>query len=93
MTGILPIGTVVLLRNSVKKVMITGYYQQTKNEDKTWDYAGCIFPEGFISPDKNFLFDGSQIQEVFMLGYQDQEFFAFCKEIQNTLKITGEEEL
>lgn len=87
MKNILPIGTVVLLKNSTKKVMITGFFQRTKDDqDKLWDYAGCFFPEGFISGDKIFLFDHEQIDKIFMVGYQDEEQFAFHNRLNEIIK-------
>ena len=38
--GLLPIGTVVLLKESVKKVMIIGVCQRGgSNPEKIWDYS------------------------------------------------------
>ena len=45
----LPIGTVVLLKNTNKKIMITGYLTASIDEknsnDEYYDYSGCLFPE------------------------------------------------
>ena len=47
-TGVLPIGSVVLLKNSTKKLMIMGFAQvAAENQEKVYDYVGCVFPEGF----------------------------------------------
>ena len=78
----LPIGTVLLLKESTKRIMVTGYYQRTRDSDKLWDYAGCLFPEGFVAADKIFLFDDEQIEKVYAYSYQDQEFFAFSDEVK-----------
>ena len=46
--GVLPIGSVVLLKDSTKKVMIIGIcqFQTVPGEAKPriWDYVGCPFP-------------------------------------------------
>lgn len=84
--NILPIGTVVLLKDSTKRVMITGFFQRTKDDpEKLWDYAGCLFPEGFISGDKVFVFDHEQIDKIFMVGYQDEEQFWFHDKLNEIL--------
>ena len=71
--GLLPIGTVVLLKDSTKRIMIIGYYQRTSDDpNKLWDYAGSLFPEGYIGADKVFLFDTEQIEQIFMVGYEDR---------------------
>ncbi len=77
--GLFPIGTVVLLKNSKKRVMIIGILQkQIKDgQDVIWDYSGCFYPEGYMGPDKSFLFNNDQIEKVFAIGYQDEEQFAF----------------
>ena len=85
-TGVLPIGSVVLLKNSSKKLMITGFAQVSADDpNKIYDYVGCVFPEGFLGPDQTFLFDSHQIETVFFIGYQDQEQMAFKVRIDEAL--------
>ena len=76
--GLLPVGTVVLLKESTKKIMIIGVLQKQINidEEKIWDYAACFYPEGYMGGDKLFLFNHDQIEKVFAVGYQDEEQFA-----------------
>lgn len=76
--GLLPIGTVVLLANSTKKVMIIGLCQKGGSDPNTiWDYAGVTFPEGYLDSNKLFLFNNGQIDTIFAIGYQDAEELAF----------------
>lgn len=83
--GILPIGTVVLLKESTKRVMIIGVLQKSIDEEDgkevLWDYSGVFYPEGYMGPDKTFLFNQSQIEKVYAVGYQDEEQFAFKEKI------------
>ena len=54
----LPIGTVVLLKGGVKKLMITGFMSVEKeNINKAYDYCGCLYPEGVLSSNNSFLFN------------------------------------
>jgi hypothetical protein len=70
----LPIGSVVLMKDAKKRVMITGYaVTSPETGNKVWDYIGCLYPEGVISPEKNLLFDHNQINKIFALGYSDNE--------------------
>ena len=70
----LPLGSVVLMKDAKKRVMITGYAVKSADSgDKIWDYVGCLWPEGMISPDKNLLFDHNNIQLIFAVGYIDDE--------------------
>ena len=86
-TGVLPIGSVVLLKNSTKKLMIMGFAQvAAENQEKVYDYVGCVLPEGFLGPDKTFLFDAHQIDQIFAIGYQDQEQMAFKVRIDKALE-------
>lgn len=85
--GLLPIGSVVLLNGSKKKVMIAGVCQKSANDpDKIWDYTGVIFPEGFLAPDKMFMFNNEQIEMIYALGYQDAEQIAFKKKADAVLE-------
>lgn len=81
--GLLPIGTVVLLKNSTKRIMIIGVLQRQIKESESiiWDYSGCLYPEGYMGGDKNFLFNTDQIEKIFAIGYQDQEQFEFKEKI------------
>ena len=86
--GLIPIGSVVLLKDSTKRVMIIGLCQgQTSQggEVKVWDYAGCLYPEGYIAANKLFLFNRDQIDKLFAIGYQDEEQFAFKIQIDSAL--------
>lgn len=78
--GLLPIGSVVLLGNSTKRVMIIGVAQRgVSQETKLRDYVGVVFPEGYLDSEKLFLFDNEQITQIYALGYQDAEQLAFKK--------------
>ena len=79
---LLPIGSVVLLNNGTKKVMITGFYSAPANDNsKVYDYCGCLFPEGVVSSEQNLLFDHNQIMRVYYMGYTSEEE----KEFKNKL--------
>jgi len=84
---LLPIGSVVLLTGSKKRVMIAGVCQKNaSNPESIWDYAGVLYPEGYLSGDKMFMFNREQIETVYALGYQDQEQFAFNEAAEKLLK-------
>lgn len=75
---ILPIGSVVRLKDANKRVMIIGYCKYKMGDTETiYDYAGCIYPEGFLSPDTTVLFNHEQIERIFALGFQNDERFEF----------------
>ena len=82
----LPIGSVVLLTNSKKRVMIIGYKPTVSGNDKVWDYSGCLFPEGVIDANKLFVFDDTQIERLYFIGLQDSESLTFLKALADTDK-------
>ena len=74
----LPIGTVVLLKGGRKRAMITGFCSVAQeNQEKIYDYSGCVYPEGYLSSNQVCLFDHDQIEKVFFLGFEDDEEKAF----------------
>ncbi|MBQ4583395.1 MAG: DUF4176 domain-containing protein [Bacilli bacterium] len=78
----LPIGTVVILKNATKKVMVIGFLATDKNNNKkVYDYVGCPYPEGVVSNKQYLLFNHAQIENVFHVGYEDAE----GKDIKNKL--------
>lgn len=76
----LPIGSVVLLKNGKKKVMIYGRRQRRiVDVDKEYDYVACLYPEGNIDEDYMYLFDEESIDQVVFRGYSDAEEDAYVK--------------
>lgn len=83
----LPIGTVVLLKNAQKRMMITGFCcADEENPDKMYDYIGCLYPEGLISSENNLLFDHDQIGQIFALGFKDEEEVEFKEKLAEALE-------
>ena len=77
----LPIGTVVMLKGGTKRAMITGFCCIKTDDNKMYDYTGCMYPEGYISKDQLLLFDHKQIEKIFHMGLSDDEEKSF----KNTL--------
>lgn len=77
----LPIGTVVLLAGGKKKLMIIGYCPVTEDQ-QTYDYMACLFPEGVLSPKDCLLFNHEQIVKVFYNGYVDEEQVGFIRQVK-----------
>ena len=80
----LPLGSVVLLKGASKKIMIVGYLSYSfSQKTEIYDYMGCLYPEGIISSDKNLLFNHDQIDEIYYLGYSDDEEKIFEGKLKN----------
>lgn len=83
---VLPIGSVVLLKNANKRLMIIGYQRKSAaNSDKIYDYCGCAYPEGFINPEQTAIFDHAQIERVIALGLQNQPQMEFSEKLKRVI--------
>ena len=79
----LPIGTVVRLYGDKRMIMISGFsVKNIKNDDKVWDYCGCVYPLGFYSSERSLIFNHSQIIKVYFLGYQNEEEKIFKEKLK-----------
>lgn len=82
-----PIGSIVILKEGTKKLMIFGRKQQVATDEvRKFDYMGCPYPEGYINPDFTYLFNHDDIQEVVSTGYEDQEERTFQKNVLSKIK-------
>jgi len=91
--GLLPIGSVVLLEDSTKRIMIIGLcrIQTDTGVAVIWDYSGVMFPEGYLSGD-TYLFNHEQIEKIYSLGLQDEEWREFKEVAEKALKELREQE-
>ena len=75
---LLPIGSVVLLKNAEKPLMIYGIKQlDTENADVEYDYIGVLYPEGNIGSDFQYLFNHENIDTILFKGYETKELIKF----------------
>lgn len=83
----LPIGSVVLLRSGIKKVMVTGMMPRVSQNDviTQYDYIGVLYPEGFIDTDSMVLFNQDMINDVIFRGYDNPERKDFLEYVQENL--------
>ena len=82
----LPLGSVVLLKNATKRLMITGFYVKAdENGEKTYAYVGCLYPEGVISSKENCVFNHEQIDKIFFIGYSDDEEKRFKEKLNKAV--------
>ena len=73
----LPIGSVVMLKNTKKPLMIMGYLQSFNVDSVVFDYIGCLFPEGVLLSNKNPLFNHNDIDTVIYRGYVNDDTVLF----------------
>lgn len=70
----LPLGSVVRVKNGLKKIMIIARGLATKidNQIQFFDYGACLYPEG-LTGDNIIYFNHKDIESVFMSGYSDED--------------------
>lgn len=78
---LLPIGSVVLLKDGKKRVMIIGVKQTDTATDTEYDYLSVVYPEGYINPETVFFFNQESIETVFFKGYEDEERDVFIERL------------
>jgi hypothetical protein len=83
---LLPIGSVVLLKGADKRLMIYGVKQINEEDNKEYDYIACLYPEGNIGVEYNYLFNHGEIEEIDFIGYMDAEFQLFRDSFQRELE-------
>ena len=84
---LLPVGTVVSLKESTCKVMIMGYCPVGEaRPGYVWDYSGVAYPYGYVDGAHVFQFDHEQIEKVMAMGYQDVEQFNFIDKLRPALE-------
>lgn len=82
----LPIGSVVMLKNGTKRLMVTGYgIVPNDDETKIYDYCGCLFPEGVLDTEEVAVFNHDQIEKIYCIGFKDEEQEKFMQELKANL--------
>ena len=82
---LLPIGSIVQLRDMERRVMICGRVVCRSGEDKIYDYIACVYPEGIMGGEELTFFDRDAIEGVFFIGSQDQDELTFRQEVLGKL--------
>jgi len=75
--NLLPLGSVVTLQEGEKKLMICGRMQIMSGSEEVYDYSACTYPEGILKPDEMYFFNNEAIENIYFLGYQDEEELKF----------------
>ncbi|SFK95157.1 hypothetical protein SAMN05216390_10622 [Lachnospiraceae bacterium KH1T2] len=78
---LLPIGSIVRLKEGTKKLMITGRIICRAGSDEIFDYVGCTYPEGLTDAKNMLFFNRDAIEEKFFIGFQDKEEIDFREQV------------
>jgi hypothetical protein len=77
---LLPIGSVVKLKDATKRLMITGVIQ-TDIDGNDYDYIAVLYPEGNVTQETQFLFQHTDIEDIIFRGYEDDEREGFLNRL------------
>jgi len=88
---IIPNGSVVLLKEGTKRLMVVGWYPVAEDGIK-YDYMGTFYPEGFVDLDHIFLFNYDDISKIEFIGYVDAEFQLFAQQVVDELSKLADRE-
>ena len=86
MPELLPLGSVVTLKEGNKRIMIVGRLQRNVETHDIFDYAAVLWPEGMIDSKKVYLFNHEDILHLYFVGLQDTEEFNFRYELEKEYK-------
>ncbi len=86
-----PIGTVVVLKDGEKKLLIVGVKQLNADTKEEYDYLAVTFPEGFLGGDVMVFFNHDAIGELYHLGLKNEEQEAFLEALDDFYKSQTEE--
>ena len=86
-SGLLPVGSVVSLKNADNlKMMVCGYCARKAGENgHLYDYTGCVYPVGVIQSDQMFMFNQPQIAAVHHVGYLDAAGIQLMAQMEQAL--------
>lgn len=83
---LLPLGSIVILKGGLRKLMIIGIKIAPEEEPKKfYDYIGVLYPEGFIGDEGHFLFNHSDINDIIFTGYSNPEREDFLDFLETNL--------
>lgn len=82
---LLPLGSVIRLKNGTKRIMICGRMVLRDFDQKMFDYCACYYPEGILDPKNLFLFQHNDIEKVYFTGYCDEEEIRLMEYINKRL--------
>ena len=83
MPDLLPLGSVVILNEGDKKIMIVGRLQKNIETQEIFDYAAVLWPEGMMDSKRLYLFNHKDIQCLYFVGLQDVEEFNYRIELDH----------
>lgn len=88
---LLPIGSIIWLKDAKRPLMIMGIKQTDQETKKEYDYIGVLYPEGYMGQEAQFLFQHADIDRVLFEGYKDEAREKFIDKLSEFYHETGED--
>ena len=85
-SGILPPGSVVLLKGALRRLQIIGLVQANAESRKLYDYCAVPFPEGYVGPDHVVMFQHEDIDRIYAVGHLDEGTYRFLDHAEQRLR-------
>ena len=82
---LLPLGSVVRLKEGTRRLMICGRVVCRSGSDEIYDYVSCLYPQGVFGENGMYFFNRDAIEEYYFIGFQDQEEMVFRKTVLDKL--------
>lgn len=85
-SGLLPLGSVVLLKGAYKRLQIIGLVQADRETRKLYDYVAVPFPEGYVDEDHVVKFQTEDVDRIFAIGHLEEGAYEFLDHAAQRLK-------
>ncbi len=85
---VLPIGSVVLLEGAEQRLMILGYQRKSADpsDEMIYDYCGCPYPQGYLSPEKTAIFNHDRIDRIISIGLQNETYDRLVSKLREIIE-------
>ncbi|HAL60346.1 MAG TPA: DUF4176 domain-containing protein [Sarcina sp.] len=85
-SGILPPGSVVMLKGATRRLQIMGLVQANAETKKLYDYCAVPFPEGYAGPNRVIMFQHEDIDRIYAVGHLDEGTYSFLDHAEQRLR-------
>ena len=85
-SGILPPGSVVLLKGALRRLQIIGLVQADAETKKLYDYCAVPFPECYAGANQVIMFQHEDIDRIYAVGHLDEGTYSFLDHAEQRLR-------
>lgn len=89
MEKLMPLGSVLKLKNSLSLIMITGYYAVDEEKNIVKPYIGINYPLGLSRKIQYILFDENSVEKIFHYGYEDEKVKKYNDRLKKLMEEKG----